>query len=772
MRGNLLSVAVVTTFAASTAAWAADDVPSVEPELAKVVVTAQRRAESIEDVPMSIAALSGGQLEARGITDLAGLAGAVPGLNFSEVTPGRTQVAIRGIYAVAGSSPVGMYLNESEVSGGGSSDLVGSTEPALFDIARVEVLRGPQGTLYGGGSIGGTLRYITNMPEFDNANTVLSVQGSLIADADEYGGRIMGATTVPLIDDKLAVRFAGLYQMIPGYIDRVVPPEVNPAIHSQGTFANSSEGWRGGARLSLRYQPTDRISLEGFINYQKLRYDDQPVFDNNMGESAKGARFAEPIDDRFTLSSLKADIDFGPVVLSSISSYFDREYFFLSDNTDVYVNISWGRFTPATRSLGIAANTSISNAVDAPVSRFSQELRLASAPSSEKWKWVVGAYYAESELGRYQDVLDPVYFQAYVDTLPRPASSAPVVAPNGIVFQGRTTVEQTDKAVFADVRREIGSKLGISAGVRYYQNDGLLDRATQSAFSGGVLVEELGLKSSESGYTPKVTFDFKPNEDLMLYATASKGFRPGAPNRPVNPTQCVQDALAALGLTRAPTGYDGDTVWNYEIGTKGSFLGNRASVNLAVFKMDWQKVQQVTPLTGCGYSFVSNTGGAQNEGVELEFQLRPVAALLLTGGLAYNNAQLTEPAPTLGGAVGDPIQNTPEMTWQVAGEYRFGLPHGANLAMRLDYSHRDEVFRNFIRDSFDYRGDAYHTSSLRFAYEPDADWSLSLLVTNLTNEQPLLTEEERRPRAPVANRYGRYQTLTPRTVALEFVKQF
>lgn len=614
---------------------------SAEPNtIEEVVVTARKRSETLQEAPLSITALSETQLQNAGVASFQDYALRVPNLSFaytSSAGPIAQTITLRGIY---GGGTTGLYLDDTP--------LPGSVDPEVVDLDRIEALRGPQGTLYGARSMGGTVRLITKAPDATTFEGQGSVQGSRVRHG-EGDGRVDGTVNIPLVKDVLALRAFGFAAYESGVFTRVAAADAPTAFDPHDGIGSSR---RYGGSLALRAELFDgRLTLTPRVVAQRSTQQGRPYADYRAGNFTQVRQFDvnEPGSDDWTLYSLAARYDTGAGELISTTSRFVRDY---SDSEDFseYVQLLLGS-SPAQAVIH----------VDGRFRAVSQEVRFASAFDGP-FQMTAGVFYQKT-------------------------SEKLVIPPTVVVGQLTNAYNQTidndvtEKAVFGEGTLSIGKRLEVTLGARYFDNtigyvntqDGAF--TTPATFLGG---------QNEKGVNPKLGLKYKINDDVNVFATAAKGFRIGGVNG-FSPTLCAAD-LAALNLTPAQaSSYKSDSLWSYEAGVKSSWFERRLQVNASAFWIEWSDVQQTVPLS-CGFSIQANAGKARSQGVELEAQLTPAAGLNLSLGVGYTDARITD-----GGALGiarpgDPIQQVPK--WNVSA----ALDYDTEIAGKPVFAHLDYAF--------------------------------------------------------------------------------
>jgi iron complex outermembrane recepter protein len=617
--------------------------PARSGSLEEIVVTATRREANLLEVPLSIAAYTQESLDQKGVRNIEDLARITPGLNIMQGFSGIKYISIRGIESRWGATTTGVYIDETPVQVR-SLSISTNFYPALFDLERVEVLRGPQGTLFGAGAMGGAVRFIIKKPDLNEYSGSVRTEAGFTEGGDpsyEAGGAFGG----PLVEDKLGFRVSGYYRHEGGYIDR------EPFLAHRGTpEENSNSRDVQVANASLTWALTDTFKLTPSVFYQRLDRDDTdqfwtfiptstreqpPEFTNQEGVASWGR-------DKSTLSSLVAQWDPGPVSVISNTSYMDREVVSRDDGTAFILDV----LGPA---LGYTFDSQFPNGGENSTINlwmtqrsFSQELRLQSNETDDsRFSYVFGLYYQKLR----QTVLErdsatvPDTFSGYFIS---PLFGLPLGLPLlPLEEDGAYSVafdESVDKqyAAFANFDYKLTDKLTVSAGARISRMQ--FDFLGTSNFVG--FPDSATGKAEETPVTPKVGLEYTPNDNWLIYASAAEGFRPGGANRLVGAGTCVAE-LAALGLTQVPAEYEPDSVWSYEIGAKGTF-GSAVTLSASVFNVDWTDRQQLRTLLPCGSVFIDNLGDARSRGFDMQLTLNPLAGLTLDLGVGYQDTTYQE----------------------------------------------------------------------------------------------------------------------------------
>lgn len=734
--------------------------------LEEIVVSAEKRTGSLQTTPISLTAITGEALQQQGITDLTEIMQQTPGVSFRSYGPGQTEVEMRGMTSAGGQSPtVGFYLDETPLTPPAAAQNGKVViDPNLFDLQRVEVLRGPQGTLYGAGSMGGTIRLITNPP---NLRT-FSVNAQGRVSGTESGGMNHAenaALNIPLLQDKLAVRLVGSYSYDDGWLDRVVvspfPLESNPQCAgfvgctrgdvTTGTVVarhrNVNNTSRYGARVSILYQPVDALTINPMILRQRADTHGYSLYDSVPGTDAHYQPFdvGEPTHDTFTLYSLVVKYRFTSFDLTSSTAKWVRRENLLQDAAEVVQDI-FG--LPEFEAFQGGGGPSTINEIDRS-DQFSQELRLSSSwpgPFQALAGAYLSQYHSKTEIYWYAPGFASLFGSSVLTNYFQPAY-----------------IRQ--HALFGEASYKLTPALKLTAGLRWYSYDSTLVTTQSGVANGGPIPATNYASASASGNNPKVSLSYQPDDQLLVYATAAKGFRPGAGNFAIPATSgtlSCTDALAALGLNSAPTQYRPDTVWSYELGNKIQFLDRRVALNSAVYYEKWQGVQQLVPLS-CGFVFTDNAGAAQVYGGEAELSARVTPRWLVSLSGGYTRAALTEDVRETGGVKGRQLENVPKVTASAAIAYSQPLFDNYVFEARLS--------SDYVADRRDPLGylPSYNLMKIRLGLSQDR-WETHLYVNNLTNRRAYLSNAT--SLSVNLPSYNRVAGETPRTIGIDLNWRF
>ena len=580
----------------------AQTTPSDSPEsIGEIVVTAQRRAESLSDVPISMSAVDRAALDAIGARDVMDVTRTMPGIIVRNGFEGITTIAIRGVASTVGSATTGIYIDDTpiQVRALGAGGVASSAFPLIFDLDRVEVLRGPQGTLFGSGSEGGTLRFITPTPSLDKVSAYARSEAAYTERGDpSYElGVAFGA---PIVENTLGFRASVYAREDGGWVDR--QPYPGDTITSRNTNAVTSLV----ANVAVALKAQDSLTITPAVYFQREHDQDVAQYwpqlsDPSSSRYISGQLFAQPTTDQLVLPSLKLQWDLSAATLYSNTSYLDRTRDVTGDYSFIDTEVLTGNYTNPR----VPSPTAFQNPQDA----FTQEIRLQSREGEGPLSWLVGAFYQRSKQKASQlvyspnlgDVTQALFGLSVADTFGVPLYQG------ALAYSGIDTSIDTQTALFGNATWRFSPQWSADVGVRVARAKFSFTNVQNGPFNGGMTSGSGG--ASETPVSPKVGVNYKPDADLLLYASAAKGFRPGGANTPVSASTCAND-LAALGLTTAPATFHSDSTWSYELGAKQKTSDNRFLVDASVFYINWKNIQSSVPLLTCGFQYIGNLGNA------------------------------------------------------------------------------------------------------------------------------------------------------------------
>jgi outer membrane receptor protein involved in Fe transport len=720
-----------------------------EGQLEEIVVTAEKRDATIETTAISLTAVSGEDIVNRGYTDLASLLQTVPGVSVRTSGPGMTEFEMRGVASNGGNSPtVGFYFDETPLTAPAATNegkIVIS--PDLYDLNRVEVLRGPQGTLYGSGSMGGTIRVIPNAP---NPEAFESSGEAKFADTD-HGGFDHGENAMinlPFGNGLAAVRIVGSYSFDAGWIDRVViAPGQFPLATGLVTVGTSSYySTRGNVlaapvatdyhdindvekttvRISAVLKPFDGLTITPSYLYQKMRAGGLPYIDSDPGTDAHYQPFdiAENYRDEFHLSALSIKYRSDVFEISSATAYWTRHEPLIQDASESWSTaLELPSYGPGNGGIGAAYADE-----DNQSHQTTEELRISSVGDT-RLKWLAGYFYSDFESG--WDIIFPS--QSGVD----------VFGTSNSLFDYYSPFKILQQSVFGEVTYNITEPFAVTVGARRYHYDAPVGLDQYGALLGTLNPVFTSTSENAQGVTPKVSLSYQFDKDLLAYATAAKGFRPGGGTGPVPTTgpkgvNCepqLQIEYGSTGFVNGPISFSSDSVWSYELGEKWRSADGRFSVNAAAYYESWVGVQQVNSLSTCGYVYTANVGDAHVKGGEVEARAIAVRDLELSGSVTYSKASLV--SATLidsGFNPGTPIQQVPKWSASAQAAYHHDLTDNLALIARAEStyvgSRTDETFFTNTLPSYD-------LTNIRGGLQGER-WSAVLFVNNVADKRALL----------------------------------
>jgi len=794
----------------SGAAWA-DQQPAQPTEeatpaggLQEVVVTATRREESLSRVPISVTALTQESLDERGIKDFSEVARFTPGVNFD--TSGTNNISIRGISGTGGAGTTGIYIDDTPIQMRALAFNPDEALPKSFDIDRVEVLRGPQGTLFGAGSEGGTVRYITTQPSLTRTSIYSRAEVSDTRSGDpsfEAGVAVGG----PLIEGTLGARLTVWYRRDGGWIDHMNPVTLQIDERKANHVANTL------GRLALLWAPNAQWSITPSIYYQDSQRhninDYWPLFSNPGSDSFISADPSERrVPDRFYLGSLKIQGDLGAAQLISNTSYYNRRnqdgYEGTIYNLGFYQRYAFlppyvtGASYPLIDGNGIhlpagATDYVSPSTVDNGQDNITQEIRLQSSDPNSRLIWTTGVFLSENRQTYLEQIHDPL-----LGELQNALTGDPNIADIFLVgydpafptdsYFLRTHAKDEQYALFGEATYGVTDKLRATAGARLSKNKYSFDTFTGGPQLFGPSATGTG-DNSENSFTPKLSLQYQADPNNMFYTTYAKGYRPGGANNPLPFAACSQD-FTNFGIANAPTTFSSDSVQSYEIGAKNNF-NNRVRIASSIYYINWNNIQQVVVPPICQISFIANLGKAVAKGIDLELDASLTDALTLEVAAGYTSARYTqdsrlsptEVTPVV--ASGDAIvgqsnetgagQPTAPETVAAALEYHFNvLTHDSFVRVDYEYQGRakwasagqDPNTLQFDPANYVLAGRGYTSLRAGMQFGP---WSVAAFCDNLTNSHALTDFNWSINPGDGNSRLERDFALRPRTVGITVI---
>lgn len=718
-----------------------EDPPSDAVQLDDIVVTVTKRAQASRDIPTSMTVLGGEKLEQLGVRKVKDLFNLVPGVNMQdEIAGSQRKISVRGVGPDTGTNQtVGSVMGDVPISDPYGSVTIADPNP--WDMRTVEVLKGPQGTLFGATSLAGLIRYVPNNPEpgrwqgkaFYDYTTV--DRGGMAA---AYGA----ALNIPL-GDYAALRVSGIYQELPGVIDSDNPSRQEKDI-------DSGTSWSG--RIMALWQPSDRLTIHAWYTKDKRHSDDLGITTFADGSYVRDdAPDSSPIDNGLSLGVLDLRYAFDWATLVSLTGYQEKFSTISVDSSYLVLPVAQAgiSYLRADR--------------DVKTHGLMQELRLVSPDDGGRFSWIVGGFYSRysAEFLSQLYIPNPEVLAQITPLLPLPLLN--LITENGLVLtsSGYDPLVATESAIFGEANYDFSDSLRLTLGSRLYRTEveGTLESSGAGAGNNGA---EPG--STEEGWSPKVALTYKPWDDIMFYATVSRGFQFGGFNLPT------------ISTPNIPLTFDSATLWNYEIGLRTDWLDRTLRFDLTAFLIDWTN-PQVKQIQGPN-TFVDNVGGTENIGVETTIRwVTPLDGLSIEQAASYIEARTTEPFDDVSGTEvpeGTLMPGSPLV--QSVTTLSFTQPIGALMTQTslinsyrskswTDITHRTEVA-------------AYSLLSFNFNVSwPGLSWtpSLNLSVNNITNvQEPVAGFSPTESQEPISNIVGNssYVYTQPRSIVLRLSAEF
>lgn len=657
----------------------------------EIIVTAQKRSESVQDVPASVSAFAEEQLTRAHATQLQDYAAYMPGINItSGGAPGQTSITLRGIAAVGPGSVVGTYIDDTPL--GSSNNYARSTIFALdmmpYDVERVEVLRGPQGTLYGAGSMGGLLKYVMRDPSIEALEFRAGVEGFDIGGADDPGWGARAGVNIPL-GANVAMRASYFQQQTPGYIDNVDTGE-----------QDENELEQSGGRVALLWQVSDSLSIKLGGLWQRLESDNNAAMTlalsqtypprgfRDLGDLQVSHPVAQPFTKDVDYYSATVNWDLGWGEFVSASSYSTAHTAQVQDATITFGSL-FGGLSPFSLTLDL--------------DKWTQEFRLSSS-GDDAIQWRFGLFYTEEDSDNQQ----------LVDALDLDGQLIPDFAPHFVT--AALPSEYKELAAFGDVTFKINDAFDIITGLRIATNDQKFRQ-----ISGGAILVDTNTpgESEEDVFTYAVSPRWHLSDDTMIYARVASGYRPGGPNTIV---------------PNVPPQVDADELVNYELGVKSIFAAGRALVNASVFYIDWTDIQQSRAFGGV--SALDNAGDAESKGIEVESLFSATDDLQFGVNLAYTDASLQSSPPEFQTALGTQLPGVPEWSGAVTADYSFTAFGGREAHVGAAWRYLDERLSEVatVTENRAYTLPSYDVVDLNGEVK-FAAMTVRVFVKNLTDER-------------------------------------
>jgi outer membrane receptor protein involved in Fe transport len=719
--------------------------------LGEIIVTATKRAENLNKVPISISALTPEAMAQSGVKSFRDVAALVPGIEFDSVTnwgPNLNNIAIRGVNSTIGTATTGIYLDDTPIQSRVQSfSYIGQPLPLTWDLERVEVDRGPQGTLFGAGAEGGAVRFIPSAP------SLTEFHGLAHTDVSETknGGWSYEAGVAaggPLVQDAVGARISLWDRKDSGYVDRV-DPFTGATVDAN---ANRSESKAG--RIALAYRPSDALTITPSVNYQSQQTHDSSTFyealsNTHDGVYRSGRLLQQPTTDSLYLPSVKIEANLGFADLTSVSSYYHRDASTLFDNTNLLGALLGGYGSPLGPSYPTAYSQASPGYINLKQSFISQELRLGSSDAHARITWVAGLFYSRVRQEDNETVDSPVFGP-----------------PNRVLYTDQDILD-TQVAAFGQLDYRLTERLKLTAGVRVANVkydaiqfvSGLLNTGVPPVASG---------ESRETPVTPKVGASFQYDDNNLFYISIAKGYRVGGVNTPL--------ADYCNVTTPAPKTYNSDSVWSYEIGAKDSLLDGRLLIDTSVFHIDWKSIQQPVLIPSCGFEYFANLGSATSNGFDLALSALMGDHFKPSLSVGYTNAHYTKTI-LINGIVtvdkGDAIGTIPQVPspWNVTAstEYTLNALADWRVSLRLEdvfHSKNTGPFASYDPAAISYAPAIPpnpSTNVLNFRLTAEYQhFKVEGFANNLLNSTPLLNRGQDSPPSHLFYR----TTLRPRTIGV------
>ena len=779
----LLSILAAQAVAAGAAVG---ESPGSNGGLDEIVVTATRRTERLQDVPVSATAFSQQKLDSQGIRSIDDLTRLTPGVTFQRngtsssgnFNDEDSSINIRGVDSTAGTSTVGIYVDDTPIQGRHITFTSFNAFPELFDLERVEVLRGPQGTLFGAGSEGGTVRFITPAPALDSYSAYVRSEYATTRHGDpsyELGAAVGG----PIVDGTVGFRLSAYVREDGGWVDRVD--------YRTGTVTDKGANWKQTivVRGALKWAPSDSLSITPSLYYQELKLNDTSAYWpelSNPGSDhlANGNAQRNPSVDPFYLAAIRVDWNLAAAKLTSNTSYFSRSQHSISDYTQfdrtLFGLTDVGPRPPA-GDLGTSHDSDNQN-------NFYQEVRLQSLDPAAWLTWTAGLFYSHLNENTTEQVYDPNLNDEFNAFYGVPLCTPQAPCPGGnILSQPVSRIVDRQYAAFGDATMRMSETWKATLGLRVSRVSYTGDLQYFGPFlspSNGPTTPLLSTGgNTENPVTPKVVISYQPDRQSLFYASASKGYRVGGLNGAVS-SLCGPN-LASIGLANPPQTYASDSLWSYELGAKNTFLGGKMQINSSLFTIDWRRIQQAVYLPDCGQNFVENLGSVRSYGGDVDLQWRVTEALQVGLSVAYGDAKYTHTvcagtaACTGAAAAAAPVvtegNRLPGAPWTVLTSFEYAFSTGAakHPYVRVDYQLTTaQTAKQPIQDSNNGVSDTSYVGlpdTKTLSARAGLRWNgidLSVFGQNLTDSHPLLNQNRDNGSSDLFYAH----TVRPRTVGL------
>ena len=688
-RAGVLALAAALYSSPAAAQRVADDGDKRGDE---IVVTAQKREQNLLDVPLAIQAVSGKQLEEQGTKELNDLIESIPGASsVSRTAPGFETIQIRGIASgTTGDATVGYYVDDVPFS---VPNLQLAPPSRLFDLERVEILRGPQGTLYGQGAMGGTIRMVTAAPNYDDVLGRAQIEGSTTA-GGQGSYAFDGVFNVPIAPGKAALRVSGGYESVGGFAD--IARANGTTFNVTRKNVNDQESWNIRGKLGIRASDDVTIELgawrvENMLDFRNSM-DTPDAYNDTTGPDSR----PNYIKTSLTLLSGVINADLGGAKLTSSTSYIDSLLDF--DASFLYSPLFGSGYLRNDSSFKTKA--------------FTQELRLASNGDGP-FNWLVGGYYSDGKIE--SDICLGLILSCSTPFPPYNINSTGKIDTKAFALFGEASYAMLDGRLIATV------------GGRYFE-----DKRTTSGSDRYTSAATPANSDKFDTFNPRFNLSYKVSDDFLIYSNVAKGFRSGSFQTPGQ----AAAASAALGIT-VPSAIQPDEVWSYEIGGKGKIADGLLTLDVAIYQIDWKNIQLQTTINGV--ATLSNGGDAKSKGIDLGVVLRPARGLQFQAVANVNKTEFTSVLPAIVAlnplaAPGSRIPGVPESSLSLTSSYNWNF---GSSDLKGSFA-AGYTFRNSQLDSSGLASDELNEFNLRAGISKDS-WRLTLFAENLTNKRVALT---------------------------------
>lgn len=719
-------------------AWAQSGRNSVDGGEDVIVVTAQKREQDIQSVPAAVSAFSGAEIEKKGIDGIEDLSRHAPSLNYTVLTPGEFRLSMRGLTTQYALAPVVAFYYDETPFDIRSDGFTGIPNIDLFDVERVEVLRGPQGSLFGSSSLGGAIRVIPKRPQLDELSALARFELSSTRDGG-FNYSAKSAVNLPL-GSTVAARINGGYSRNEGFIDRAPPSDYfNISAADPVDLENENDFRLGFAKISLDWSPDDSISIRPSVYYQKANAAGYSAMTSGSRRYVRGHTLPDENVNELAIYSLTAEKDFGPAVLTSATSYLEKN----SASTNDYTVLASVIHSSIIGSIIGVPPQPMTSENPVTYDQFTQEVRVASHDEGAV-SWIVGAYFSDVDQSADQLIRSEA-LGGFVSQL------FGIMPPTDEILSFMSSVNDRQYAGFGELTYSVGP-FDFTGGVRVYHFRQTLSSDQAGLFAGPTQPETT---ARATGANPRFNVALHADDGLLLYASASKGFRAGGPNAALvgAPGTCTFDDL------HEPS-YEPDSVWSYEVGEKVELANGRLTVNSAAYQIDWSNLQG--PInSSCGL-FNANFGDARVRGFETELVFQAVEQLTLSASASYNDAEIRELKPGFSAATGidpgDRLVNVPRFQYRAGLDWSSPLSESIDAYFRADWQYVGSTPTNYTDLSPRFNRSSYHNLDLTAGLNID-NIDVAVFVANATNELQIVDITDWAPG------FTTQQTLTaPRTI--------